>query len=328
MTPPTFSIIIPSHNRPQMLRRVVTSALAQTDPDFEIWVIDDASEPPAAQAIPDLLTDARVQVHRQEPNGGAAVARNTGASLARGEVLVFVDDDDEITPDYLAGVRAVFDSSPPRVGWVGGSIRHLRDTAHGVETVRDEHWAENLAGPGRAHEKLMATPTTRFCFSGLAVKRVAFEAVDGFDTAYRCSEDREFLMRLSGKSDVAPLHAVGVLVHHHDGPKLNRYSKKMAESYRRIVETHYTQISQNPQALMAFAYKTAWLHYQVGENKTARRFAKMALKSRPISGRTWTLIASYEIGRTHGSEIHTGISTWVKTLKRSLGRELARGAKS
>ena len=93
MRSPALSIIIPTHNRPQLLRRALRSAIAQTLPDIEIIVVDDASNPPVA--LPDY---PQVQVIRLSQNQGGAAARNVGAKAAQARWITYLDDDDELLP--------------------------------------------------------------------------------------------------------------------------------------------------------------------------------------------------------------------------------------
>ncbi|MDZ8117329.1 glycosyltransferase family 2 protein [Pontiella agarivorans] len=99
---PLVSIIVPVHNRPSELERAIKSILNQTFSDFEIIVVDDCSTdstPGVIQTLEDL--DDRVSGYRNEKNGGGAYTRNEGARRARGELLAFLDSDDEWVPEKL-----------------------------------------------------------------------------------------------------------------------------------------------------------------------------------------------------------------------------------
>lgn len=93
------TIIIPTHNRAVLLERAVVSALMSCPRDGEVLVVDDKSELPAAQVLAHL-EDARLKVTINPGPSGAASARNWGATQAEGELLFFLDDDDEMCADY------------------------------------------------------------------------------------------------------------------------------------------------------------------------------------------------------------------------------------
>ncbi len=99
------TILIPTHDRPTLLRRAVASALAACPQGGEVLVVDDASAPPAAEALA-TVGDPRLRVIRNQGPRGASGARNHGVAAARHELVFFLDDDDEILPDYCDRVIA------------------------------------------------------------------------------------------------------------------------------------------------------------------------------------------------------------------------------
>jgi glycosyltransferase involved in cell wall biosynthesis len=98
-THPTFSVIIATYNGAATLSRAVDSVLAQSYKNFEIIVVDDGSTDDTPAVI--RRYGAKVHYHLQ-PNSGVSNARNTGAKLARGEWLAFLDVDDWYYPHRLA----------------------------------------------------------------------------------------------------------------------------------------------------------------------------------------------------------------------------------
>lgn len=105
---PRVSVIIPSHNRPALLREALASVLAQTFGDWEAVVVDDGSMPPIALGN----VDRRVRVVRHAPAQGGAAAKNAGIGLAAGEILAFLDDDDLWASNYLQRALDVLDRRP------------------------------------------------------------------------------------------------------------------------------------------------------------------------------------------------------------------------
>lgn len=89
------SIIIPAYNAAAFVRDAVDAALAQTHPDVEVIVVDDSSTDDTPQVL--ATYGDRIRVHRQ-PNAGVAGARNTGARLATGDWVAFLDADDVWLP--------------------------------------------------------------------------------------------------------------------------------------------------------------------------------------------------------------------------------------
>lgn len=98
MTAPLLSIVIPTHNRPGFLHRAVSSALKSSPETIEVIVVPNGGDETWIQSLNEWRDDRRVIVSPiTEPNGNAA--RNHGMSLARGQYLRFLDDDDFFYPD-------------------------------------------------------------------------------------------------------------------------------------------------------------------------------------------------------------------------------------
>jgi glycosyltransferase involved in cell wall biosynthesis len=117
-TSPLATIAITTHDRPDLLRRAVDSALAQSVRDLEVIVVDDGSAEPVIMD----RSDSRLRVLRNDRPLGVSAARNRGLWAARGHWVTFTDDDDELLPEMLqASLEAVQRSTlPPPVAVLSG----------------------------------------------------------------------------------------------------------------------------------------------------------------------------------------------------------------
>lgn len=111
------SVIIPCRNAERIVGDAVKSALAQTEPPWEVIVVDDASTDRSTEAARDA--GARVITNTRRRNAGGA--RNAGIEAASGDVLAFLDADVIAARDWLERVRRVFERDPAVVG-VGGRV--------------------------------------------------------------------------------------------------------------------------------------------------------------------------------------------------------------
>lgn len=106
---PTVSVIIPTYNRKDLLRETLNSLAQQTYPreHFEVIVVDDGSTDGtasiAAEVFPFMLRYFR------QSNQGDASARNLGARQSQADILVFLDDDILVEPDYLTYLIQAYD---------------------------------------------------------------------------------------------------------------------------------------------------------------------------------------------------------------------------
>ena len=95
---PLVSVVIPTYNRAEWLRKAINSVLEQTYDNFEILVIDDGSEEKISDL--DILNNDKIMYFRNT-NHGVAYSRNFGIKKASGKYIAFLDSDDFWTKDKL-----------------------------------------------------------------------------------------------------------------------------------------------------------------------------------------------------------------------------------
>jgi glycosyltransferase involved in cell wall biosynthesis len=110
-TRPHVSVVVPLYNKRATIRRTVESILAQTYADFELLIIDDGSTDGGPDLIEQEYMDTRLRVIRQE-NAGPAAARNHGAEVARGDLITFLDADDEWRAEMLERAVTILSTHP------------------------------------------------------------------------------------------------------------------------------------------------------------------------------------------------------------------------
>lgn len=104
MSAPFFSIVMATHHRPATLARAIASLRAQSCQDYEILLVADALDADTAAVVARDLGATDTFVKRTGKNGPAD-SRNQGLALARGEWLLFLDDDDTFEPHHLATLK-------------------------------------------------------------------------------------------------------------------------------------------------------------------------------------------------------------------------------
>lgn len=112
MTLPLVSVVLPTHNRRELLAEAIASIDHQSySGPIEILIADDASSPPVTHSsLPACRFPIRI-VNHSIPKGGAA-AKNLGIQSARGEYLVFLDDDDLLAPGYVEDALTILHLHP------------------------------------------------------------------------------------------------------------------------------------------------------------------------------------------------------------------------
>lgn len=187
---PYFSIVIPTYNRPERLQQCLES-IAQLDyprDRFEVVVIDDGSKTPL-QPIVDLFRSDFMLNFIQQANAGPASARNTGAAAAKGDYLVFTDDDCQPTKDWLLALADSVNDCPQ--GLIGGhTINALPDNIFSSASQLLIEYLYNYYNQARGE-------ATFFASNNFAVPREKYQQLGGFDTSFplAAGEDREFCDR-------------------------------------------------------------------------------------------------------------------------------------
>jgi len=118
------SVIICTYNRSALLRGSVLSVLNQDFPSdqYEMIVVDNNSADDTEKVVKELALSSSVRIEYVfEKNQGLSHARNAGIRKAKGEIIVFTDDDIEAERSWLCELISAFDS--PDVACAGGPIR-------------------------------------------------------------------------------------------------------------------------------------------------------------------------------------------------------------
>jgi glycosyltransferase involved in cell wall biosynthesis len=190
------SVIICSHNpRPEYLRRTLESLKGQTldSGEWELIVVDNRSEPPLEGRV-DLAWHPDARIVREE-NLGLTHARLAGIRLSKGEVLVFVDDDNVLAPDFLETALRVADEKPFLGSWSGQCKPEFETTP--PEWTR-RYWGNLVIREFDTDtwSNLPRLPDSMPCGAGLCVRRnVAMQYVHLHE-----SGQRELLLDRTGDS--------------------------------------------------------------------------------------------------------------------------------
>lgn len=245
---PKVSIIIPSHNRPDMLLRAIESALVQSSSDLEVIVVDDGSTVPVAYHG----ADPRVRVQRQEVAQGASAARNTGVSLAEGDYIAFLDDDDLLLPEYVVSMIAFFEDHGDQIDFAWPALRVVDLASAKIEEAQ-QHSCLVLRDHPASEEDYAATAYTRT--TGMMFRSESIRAAGGFDCNLSVSEDRELVFRmLSQGYGCGSVQVPLVDFFIHAGPRLstsdNLLKQAMCDSL--IAERHEEFIARHPKLASRF----------------------------------------------------------------------------
>ena len=198
MMSPAVTVVIPTYQRCSFVQRAVEALAGQTlAPDeYEVVVSVDGSE----DGTREMLAEQRVAFQLRSvwhPNRGRAAARNAGAAVARGRVVIFLDDDMEPTPRLLAAhVEAHASAQPGRMRAVIGAAPIVtRPSTSLLTAFLAKRFQERLDALGRPER----IPRFDEAYTGnLSLLRATFLELGGFDESFDAygHEDYEFALRL------------------------------------------------------------------------------------------------------------------------------------
>ena len=133
------SVIVPVYKAEKWLHRCVDSILAQTMEDFEVLLIDDGSPDRSGEICDEYAAkDSRVWVFHKE-NGGVSSARNLGLDNAQGEWISFIDSDDWVEVDYLAGLTENLDADmiSESINIIGSFVEKPEEVKYDRSSIKD-----------------------------------------------------------------------------------------------------------------------------------------------------------------------------------------------
>ncbi|WP_077036277.1 glycosyltransferase family A protein [Pelomonas sp. KK5] len=205
---PFFSIITATHLRPLLLQRALQSLRAQSFADFEVIVVADAWDRGSAAVAVELLTERDSFFKRSGPPGPAA-SRNEGLKLARGEWVVFLDDDDSFAPHHLQALHAQATSTPAQVLFTDCTVITEDRNQPGIPPL-----GQGLLALGQ-HDPQQLWVKNFIPNHALAYRRSLLSEETRFDPHLASLEDWDFLLAVCAKS--MPVHwAGGGVVMHKD----------------------------------------------------------------------------------------------------------------
>ena len=143
---PRVSVLLPARNEERFLEQAVESILRQTEPNFELIVVDDGSTDDSREIIERLAaSDRRIKLIRQ-PLTGIVAALNRGMREASGSYLARMDADDLAHPKRLE-LQAHYLDRHPRIGLVGSRVEYLGDARSNRGLAVFVEWSNSLVAP-------------------------------------------------------------------------------------------------------------------------------------------------------------------------------------
>jgi len=288
---PLISVIIPTHNRAGVIARAVESVLAQDYEPMEVVVVDDGSTDDTQEVLRRFATRIRCLVQENKERGAA---RNSGIAATTGDLIAFLDSDDEMAAGQLSRLSEVL-SDRPEIGIAYGPAEFFDDRTGEIFDVFPRH-------PVTGDAFLECAIGNRMTIGSVVVRRSLLDTVGWFDEDRQLSgmEDWEFWTRCLGASQVMFVDGGRTRIHFHDRNTLGDPA-----SMERAIRTAATKIRRHPRNRKRLAPQQRRLrvamwtliahHYMLaGDGSTARRRLIEGVREDPsmIASGTWLAMAA------------------------------------
>jgi glycosyltransferase involved in cell wall biosynthesis len=256
------SVVVPTHNRRELLALTLRTILWQRDANLEVVVVDDGSRDPdvAAQVAAEFADDRVVLVRNVVP-AGVSAARNRGMATARGSWIAFCDDDDLWAPDKLALQLAAARTTGRNWVYTGAVKIDLQQRVIG-------------GIPPLAPEVAMArlphmNPVPGGC-SGVLASTTALRKAGGFDNGLANLADWDMWMRLAltGPPAFVPRPLVAYRIHPHNAS--SDTALILAEA-RSLDQRYGSRLDYG-----ALYHYLAWVHLRSGRSRSSLGYYALA----------------------------------------------------
>lgn len=226
-----ISCIISTHDRPDLLVKSIESVAKQSAHlPFELFVVDDLGRDETRVAVESAMSVKKVPITYMVRSGvcGVSLSRNHGASASESEIIAFLDDDDLWNAGFLEKCVSALVSSGAdmAISWMV------------VSDPTGSFAPQATIGPGLRPVDVAAR-NPGFTGSNFAIRRSAFDALNGFDPELQVSNDKDFLVRflLAGFSYVVVPEFLAIH-RRHAGPQLTAANERRAAGKEAYLRKH------------------------------------------------------------------------------------------
>lgn len=276
---PTVSVVIPTHNRAPLVAGAIKSVLGQTFQDFEIVVVDDASQDDTPEVVAGFQ-DCRIRYLRNAVSRGDAGARNVGIRSSTAPYIAFLDDDDEWMPEKLAQQIEKFEQSLGEVGAVYAGCLTIDDASGKILGVvlpdkrgdlRDEIFVRNHV-------------TT----SSVMIRRECFEQLGLFDENIPYCSDYDMWIRISEKFHFECIRTPLVRYRVHQN-KLSMNFGKVIRGQEILLRKYGARLARNRRSFSKYHRDLGLLHTFNGDGHQGRKALSQAIRVFPLDVKNYAI---------------------------------------
>lgn len=259
---PLVSVVMPTYDRPESIRRSIESVSRQTYTPIELIVVDDHSPTPAREILSECdPAVSRFELFRHDCNRGASAARNTGIKAATGEYIAFLDDDDEWCPEKIEKQVIAFDQVSEDVGLIYTGVRQVnaRGQTNAIVTRRIG---------GDVTKRLLCWNFVG-TFSVAMIRREVVNRVGLLDERFPSWQDWEFYLRISRQYQFGAIPEPLVIRHNQGEGQISQNYERKRETTVPLFESKY----------LPLAAEFGWIHHKKVRAHLQYQLAQSAIRA-------------------------------------------------
>ena len=254
---PFISVIVPVFNRSHEISKCVSSVLESNLNSFELILIDDCSSDNSYEIIKSF-DDPRVKIGQSPTRKNGNVARNTGAKLARGKYLTFLDSDDLFLPDRLNNL--IQDINEIKVM----DFIHLS----AFKVKRGESVSEIIYPNGAYDSEYIARKLTMHVIpitcSTITIPKTFFEIIGGYDENVSRHQDRDLLLDACDRGAIFYLQSAFGVLKVQSNSSFSRSNKNYFEPLHYLVVKHAKYFKDMPKSFIGYLISRGFVQSILG----------------------------------------------------------------
>lgn len=264
---PRVTVVVPTHGRPELVRRALASVDGQLEPgEVEVVVVHDREDPDPTLAEVVPRHPLRVLVNDRTP--GLAGGRNTGILAATAPHIAFLDDDDEWLPGKLTAQLAAMERADAAAATCGIEVR-----------AGDRHRTRTPVADRLTRDGFLLDRMTEVHPSTLVIERELLLAIGMVDETLPGSyaEDYDLLLRLSSVAELAVVPQTLTIVHWHRASFFAERWRTIDDALEHLLEQH-PDFADCPKGLARIRGQQAFASAATGDRRRALRLAAEATR--------------------------------------------------
>ncbi|MCX5701520.1 MAG: glycosyltransferase family 2 protein [Candidatus Omnitrophica bacterium] len=268
------TVVIPTFNRSELLRRAVESCIKQNYRELEIIIVDDASCD-NTQEVVNSFGDPRIRYIRHERNSGLSAARNTGIRNANGEFIAFLDDDDEWLPSKIESQIKIFKQEYEKIGLVFTNAYE--------EETKKNFFPDNMPSGiyYDPHNDKFFPLRKVFCVpSTWLLPAKVIKDVGDFDVNISVCQDMDYLARVGYKYPLYFLNEI-LAKYHYSAEQIHRNIFNAIRDKEVFIRKHHEFLKKDKIYFSRY-YRIMGKMLLSSDKKKARQYLFKALLLRPL----------------------------------------------